>query len=223
MIVGFSGYARAGKDTAGAALCGSLGFFRASFADALRTFLYTLNPQAAYFSPLYRDDDEYLLYDSVQTIVDRHGWDWAKDHSGREGEDPHPQSIRCQLQRLGTDCGRKLLGEDTWVDAVMSNLEDGDFVFTDVRFPNEADAIKARGGFVVRIDREGTGPANDHPSETALDNYPFDFRIPNNGLESEFVLRVVSTFDALGRSVKSHGDGPYSRETWMERRFNDAR
>lgn len=215
MIVGFSGYARAGKDTAGAALVDSLHYQRASFADALRTFLYTLNPQAAYYAPMFKDDEDYLFYDSVQTIVDRHGWDWAKDHSAREGWDPHPQSIRAQLQRLGTDCGRKLLGEDVWVDLKMSTLEDGaDYVFTDVRFPNEADAIKARGGFVVRIDREGTGPANDHPSETALDDYPFDFRMSNDDTEFGFVLRVVSTFDALGRSVKSYGDGPYSRDIY---------
>jgi predicted secreted protein len=49
-----------------------------------------------------------------------------------------------------------------------------------VRYPNEANAIKKLGGKVWRVNRSGYGPANDHPSEHALNDYAFDKRIDNS-------------------------------------------
>ena len=67
--------------------------------------------------------------------------------------------------------------------------ESSQWLITDTRFPNEADAIKERGGIVVRVDRGlSTG---DHPSETALDDYEFDYVIPNTGTIEELIEEVV--------------------------------
>ena len=44
MIVGFSGYARCGKDTAADHLVEHYGFEHRGFADKLREALYALNP-----------------------------------------------------------------------------------------------------------------------------------------------------------------------------------
>ena len=52
---------------------------------------------------------------------------------------------------------------------------------TDVRFRNEADAIRARGGVVVRINRPGIEAPNDHISEHDLDGYAFDYFVDNDG------------------------------------------
>jgi hypothetical protein len=38
-------------------------------------------------------------------------------------------------------------------------------VITDVRFANEAAAIRSWGGEIIRIDRPGVGPVNGHVSE----------------------------------------------------------
>jgi hypothetical protein len=56
-----------------------------------------------------------------------------------------------------------------------------DWVITDVRFPNEAKAIKRVGGIIVRINRPDHSPINDHPSEIGLDDWKFDHTIDNNG------------------------------------------
>jgi hypothetical protein len=53
-------------------------------------------------------------------------------------------------------------------------------VFSDVRYPNEADAVRKLGGQVWRIERDGHGPANEHTSEHALNKYNFDQRIYND-------------------------------------------
>lgn len=84
------------------------------------------------------------------------------------------------LQRFGTEVGRSI-SPTLWVDALFTNYsEDDHWIIPDVRFPSEAKAIKDRGGIVIRVDRE-TLSHDNHPSETALDDYKgFDYRIDNN-------------------------------------------
>jgi hypothetical protein len=60
--------------------------------------------------------------------------------------------------------------------------DDGDlpnWIITDVRFMNEAIAIKNQGGFIIRVDRPDIKLINDHPSETELDNWNFDYKVAN--------------------------------------------
>lgn len=172
-LIGFSGYARAGKDTAVQVLH-TEGYQRVAFADIMRDFLYTLNPVVG-------EDSRKDSYMRVADVIDRVGWDGYKEsYWGKE--------IRELMQRLGTDCGRNLLGDNIWVDSAFSNLDpDGRYAFADCRFVNEANAIRERGGLVIRIERPGIGPANAHPSETSLDGYDFDHVVQNN--DSHEVLR----------------------------------
>jgi len=99
-------------------------------------------------------------------------------------------SVRDFLQKLGTDALRTGLHTNVWVNALMADyklIEYGDdeqghypnWIITDVRFPNEAKAIKDKGGIIIRVDRPGIKPINDHPSEIGLDNWDFDYKIAN--------------------------------------------
>ena len=126
-------------------------------------------------------------------------------------------TVRDFLQKLGTDGLRDGLHSNTWVNALMADyvpiadeayvMEDGsifdmkempgypvypDWVITDVRFPNEAQAIKNAGGIVIRVDRPGYKPVNPHPSETALDNWDFDHKIMN-GSDTVSLLFTVGS------------------------------
>lgn len=170
MLVGIAGFARVGKDAAAQALVGR-GYVRLSFADKLRHFLLALDPivYATAMSP-------YRLSDIVGDI----GWEQAKDD--------FPE-VRALLQRCGTEAGRKVLGENVWVDAVLRDLPEK-VVIPDVRFPNEAQAIKERGGRVFRITRPDYGPVNDHPSETALAHWQFDRHIVNDGDLGDLCLSI---------------------------------
>lgn len=138
------------------------------------------------------------------------------------GEEKTPMIVRELLQKLGTDAMRKGLHDNVWVNALMADyksiLENStsreeyekgkplnydkqifpNWIITDCRFPNEAQAIKDKGGIVIRIDNEKT--AGDYPiavvnsrgqeysittegrhvSETALDCWDFDWVIDNN-------------------------------------------
>lgn len=95
------------------------------------------------------------------------------------------------LQKLGTDAIRDGLHTNAWVNSLMAEYKiDGhagpmqypNWLITDVRFPNEAVAVKQYGGILVRINRFYDPNENNlHPSETALDDYPFDKVIDNRG------------------------------------------
>lgn len=190
MIVGLSGYAQAGKDTV-AQLMQQIEptFQRVAFADPLREMLYALNPLASrLILSDYRDD--YYVHRPVQEWVDEQGWEWAKANT----------TVRELLQRLGTEAGRNVLGQDIWVRTGVRKIReleaDGyDVVVTDVRFTNEAEAIVGELGEVWRIERPGTAPVNPHPSETAMDGWHFDRRIVNSGSYDDLARRVAGILE----------------------------
>lgn len=66
------------------------------------------------------------------------------------------------------------------------------WIITDVRYPNEATAIDNRGGLVIRINRPGIGPANNHMSENSLDSYKFDYTIENSGDIQQLEAKIES-------------------------------
>ena len=108
----------------------------------------------------------------VKTVVDAYGWDKAKV------EFPELRSL---LQTLGVGA-RTVFNDQFWVAQGLAGLSAGDkIVITDVRFPNEADAIKALGGQIWRVRRLGIKAVNGHVSETAMDGYKVDQIFINNG------------------------------------------
>lgn len=173
MIIGLAGYARSGKDTI-ADLLAEHGYRKQAFADPMREALYTLNPNV--------DVNGYRM--TLQQAVNGLGWEGLKDLS---------DELRPLLQRFGTDVCRHLFGQDIWVKTAMARVA-GDTVFADVRFPNEADAIREAGGVLLRVVRPGVAPANAHASERALDDYLFDATIHNDGTLAELKEKTV---DAL--------------------------
>lgn len=162
-VVGISGWARTGKDTVAARLVEKYGYTRMSFADPMREALCRLDPLITVGE---------MQGVGLASAVEGLGWEALKSLS---------PDVRGLMQRMGTEVGRDMFGQNFWVDTAIDSIEDGSkVVFADVRFPNEAEAIKNLGGEVWRVLRPGVGPANDHISETALDDHSFDMYILNN-------------------------------------------
>ena len=182
-VVGFTGFAQVGKDSA-AGFLAEFGYKRLAFADILRQSLYNLDPVAYYESPTQGNVGRGLV--RVRELVDEFGWDVVKVW--------YPE-VRELLQRMGTEVGRALYGESFWVDRVMGQIEpDGKYVITDVRFSNEADAVRKAGGRLFRIDRPGVGSVNGHISDTGIESLSISGRISNHGDLAEYranVLRAV--------------------------------
>lgn len=62
--------------------------------------------------------------------------------------------LREFIQVLGTDAMRKVIHPNIWVNALFSEFtDDSKWIITDVRFPNEVEKIKEKGGIIIRIGR----------------------------------------------------------------------
>lgn len=173
MLIGLSGVARSGKDTAAEYLVTKKNFVRVAFADPLREALYRLNPVIEVSG---------LPGIRLAQMVDIAGWEAVKGGSS---------DVRGLLQRMGTEVGRELISPTIWVDLAMKEAAKHELVvITDVRYPNEADAIRDAGGVVWRIERSAVGPANEHTSETAMENYDFDVVIENDSTIEELWAKI---------------------------------
>jgi len=172
-LIALSGYARSGKDTLADMLVEYHGYTKVAFATPLRNFLEAQDPivvsnEGCDWQPL------------SEALEETGGWQDYKSSN-------YSESIRTLIQRTGTEAGRGMIGDNVWVDVAFKALDpEGKYVFSDARFPNEADAVRNRGGAVVRINRRGVGPAVDnngvaHSSETSLDDYRFDHVVNNDG------------------------------------------
>lgn len=201
MILGISGLAGSGKDAAASVLVRECGFVRVAFADELKRVTQRL----------FGWDEERLWGPSARRNEPDPAWGGL--------------TARRALQVLGTEVGRAL-HPDVWVRQVLRVHEqlkaggcyydhvsglrrvgawvDGpevraktDVVVPDVRFRNEAEAIRTAGGFVLRVVRPGAGlvgEAGEHASETELGHDPahYDARILNDGTLAEFEERVAA-------------------------------
>lgn len=106
-------------------------------------------------------------------------------------------SVREFLQKLGTEAMREGLHTNVWVNALfadykppkMSQYNPSNWIITDMRFPNELEAVVERKGITIRVVRPGT-TTGTHASETALDDAYFDHVISNNGTIEDLVEKV---------------------------------
>jgi hypothetical protein len=160
MIIGLTGYAQSGKDTVASILVENYGYQRVAFADPIRDLLYATNPM---LKEGYR----------VKGLVDVYGWDRVKVD--------YPEARRL-LQDLGVGA-RKTFGDMFWVKQALRQVNpEGNYVITDVRYPNEAKAIREYGSSQIwRVRRLGVDPVNSHESESAMDGEKVDQIFVNNG------------------------------------------
>lgn len=175
-IIGLSGYAQTGKDTVANILVNDYGYKRVAFADKIREFLYEVNPMVACSPTGYLRD-----------LVDLVGWDKAKQEA----------QVRRLLQDMGVGA-RKLFGDQFWVAQALLPISSSErIVITDVRFTNEADAIKKYDGAQVwRVMRPGVQAVNQHVSETQMDEYVTDHVLLNSS--------TIEDLKALVKAKMSH-------------------
>lgn len=137
-IVAFIGTKGSGKSTAAAAM-ESLDFTEYKFADELKAMLRTLLMMRG------------LTYSQAQRRVE-----------GDLKEEPSPfldgHTPRYAMQTIGTEWGRWLMGPDFWLGGLLARLPfDGNIVISDARFPNEIEALRSVGAYIVKIERPGNG------------------------------------------------------------------
>lgn len=231
MIIGITGHcedpsgarriAGAGKDAAADFLVQSYNFVRVALADPLKRIC----------QDAFQFTDEQLWGPSAMRN--------APDHRYPRPQPPYNLTPRYALQQLGTEFGRHCY-HNVWIDyglRVARKLQEGgyyydqksglrpwltvgdslvkpktDVVFTDIRFFNEFNAIRAAGGKIVRVSRQVSGKFNDglnssHQSEVELvswEDEKFDYVLHNHGTLQHLELLVRRMMDVFTGKIRPY-------------------
>lgn len=153
MIIGLTGKARSGKDTAAAQLVKG-GFehywFSKPMKDACRS--------------IFGWSDAHLYGDLKEVVDERFG-----------------VSPRVALQTLGTEWGRDCINKDLWINIAKMKMESAqNIVISDCRFDNEAEIIRSMGGYIVEIVRGDIEQVNAHSSEGGISPHLITLTVTNN-------------------------------------------
>lgn len=97
------------------------------------------------------------------------------------------------IQMLGDQT--RSIHPNVWVTSLFNDYEEASkWLISDVRFPNEFEAVKSRDGIMIKVERKERGKTDDtdnHPTETALDSYKQpDHVIGNNGTIPQLIKNV---------------------------------
>ncbi len=201
MILGFAGKAATGKTTAAKHLEPLLNKecrivpMAMVLRDEVEAFLRAIGADEAV--PLVygcQDDKVRVFYvDEPKALAQCPKWShFVSEH--QEIQDSPGQTavtVRRILQWWGTEY-RRSEDPDYWTKAWGRKVSEYDVdkmyvLVDDVRFINELSVIKEHGGLIVKIERPGFDGANNHASETSLDDYAaWDGKILNDGTLEEF-------------------------------------
>lgn len=170
MIIGFIGLKGSGKTTACNIIKRNIGAFQHNFKDALvaeikRNFPDLLNE----LSNIYRMgiDDLFKF---------------------------KPPAMRYLMQNYGTEVRRK---DDSnyWIKQWLKKLpNNGIILVDDVRFINEAQTIKARGGKLIRLVREDMINTDNHQSEVEQDLIVTNYVIKTKEGEEDLLEKKLVAF-----------------------------
>lgn len=70
------------------------------------------------------------------------------------GDVIYKPTVRNFLQRVGTEAFRNVIHPNTWINALYADYNsDSKWIISDVRFIGEADAVRKRGGLILRVNR----------------------------------------------------------------------
>lgn len=201
MIVGVTGKAGSGKDTVANHLVAKYGYMRKQFAfDLKRMVCDTFGWDRVRIGDLEYKEEVPLNPD---------GTPQCPGPLNEHGEPVYPGGMtrRQVLIFWGTDCMRAI-DPDIHVKLTMARVAPvvrmnpthrcSQFVFADVRFLNEAKAIRELGGEIWRVMKSG-GPGTDGSSAAGVSETEMDGIVPDRTLEAAHgqIPHLLSQVDGL--------------------------
>ena len=182
-IVGFTGAAGSGKDTAAQALPE---YVQVRFAEPVYWGVLALDPVIDVVCEEDSYSDSYSFY-RLSELVASVGWDKAK-------EDPE---VRRLLQVYGTESGRDIHGKDCWINIAKNRIrqhltEAKRVKVTDVRFENEALALAGLKACIIRVvgPQRREGVDSSHASEAGITDAFVSWTVVNDGTVEDLHRKV---------------------------------
>lgn len=200
MLIGLNGFKGVGKDEVANYYVEHHGYKRLAFADKLKEAVAALFGVPLHWVDEYKDPES-------RAWVGLFGGEW--DELGNRTK--RSMDWRLFLQRFGTEMGRGVFGENFWVDQTLDPLLKrkvhvtalsynteivGDYVISDTRFENEAEAVRFYGGKVLEITRPNY-VSDGHASEMPLPDKLVDMRILNSGSLDNLYWTAKEALDAI--------------------------
>lgn len=194
MLIGITGFVGVGKSTA-ASFFINKGFIPLSFATPLKDAV----------ALLFGWDREMVEGSTEESRAWREQPDlfWSE----KFGYSISPREV---LQKFGTESMRNVFHSDFWIIKLFQNLDPNkNYVVADVRFPNEGEAIRLAGGYILKIQSPTQKEAAyAHSSETQQHLINTDHVITNYKDEVFFqdLADAYDKFhwlDTVTRSVRS--------------------
>lgn len=109
----------------------------------------------------------------------------TRDHNSRALMQAYGEAMRDQ-------------DKDYWLNRLLDVMHDYETVdadgvtIDDLRYPNEATALKAKGFKLIQIIRDGYEyEPDDHPSENSLNDYTFDYVLVAKNGDKEALYRMI--------------------------------
>jgi hypothetical protein len=174
MLIGITGHKFSGKSTVTNMLSEMLGYETHSFADKLKDVTCIL-------SGCTREDLENYDFKENELVPD-----YLRPYC-LNADKP---TYRAFLQRFGSEVMRGV-NDNIWIDCTLSNCSEN-AIISDVRFPNEAKAIREHGGIIIKVVRVGVATNDTHQSETHIDEIEADYTIWNGTTMENLVAAVGS-------------------------------
>jgi len=156
--------------------------------------------------PLGEEWNYFEAFSNGKRIIYANKKDFPYDASHFTEKQMTPRKL---MQLLGTECGRKIIHPNIWVNTLFAdynmeheyefrrgvkipdakNFNYPNWIIPDCRFKNEADAIKEKGGVLIRINRKKIPKIGEEVEIIELDNYTKEFRskfnLPIRGIVKE--------------------------------------
>lgn len=183
MLIAICGHKFSGKSTVARLLGNATGYEVVSFADKLKDVCCVL-------SGCTREQLEDYDFKENKLVPD-----YLRPYCG----DAKKPTFRAFLQYFGSEVMRGV-NDNIWIDCTLSNCGE-DCIVSDCRFPNEAKAVKARGGIVIKVVRPDVKASDSHQSETRIDEIDADYTLWNDTTLENLVLNV----DSLVRLLRGNG------------------
>lgn len=195
-LYGIGGRLTAGKDVFADRLVDTQGFIKLNMSTPLLAAMLKLDPWINLDMDVGEADEiwyqgEHIKFSQLLNLV---GYVDSKNH----------KDVRDFLQKLGTEVGRHMFGDNVWVDMAKNRirklLDDGkNVVITGIRFQNELDMIFDLGGVSIWVERPSLDESSQeaHKSENSLGADDFERIIYNDGTLDDFLWRADIFHQAL--------------------------
>ena len=183
MLIAICGHKFSGKSTVARLLHNATGYRVVSFADKLKDITCILSGCTREQLEDYDFKENVLVPDYLQPYC-------------LNAKIP---TFRAFLQHFGSEVMRGV-NDNIWIDCTLSNCGE-DCIVSDCRFPNEAKAVKARGGIVIKVVRDDVKSSDLHQSETQIDEIDADYVLWNDTTLENLIANV----DSLVRLLRNLG------------------